>query len=104
MSKEGSFEYEMEKIARMVLTVTHTHKEIFKLKICSPNSIYQLYSERDIMQSIYQFFGYSINNMQLQQLVKQYPDVFDIKILRASDVQVFTLNINEEYADALEIW
>jgi len=98
MSKEGSFEYEMDKVARMVLTVIHIHKEKFNIKLLDHR-----YTESDITESIYQFFGYKLNTIHLHQLVKQYPDVFKSNVVYA-DTLINTIIINEEYADALEIW
>ena len=100
MSKEGSYEYEMDKIARMVLTVIHTRRELFNLKLLENR-----YTERDISHAVYSFFGYKISNMQLRELVALYPDVFDIQMLNSGEAySILTLDINTEHADLLEIW
>lgn len=98
MSKEGSYEYEMDKIARMVLTVIHIHKEKFNIKLLDHG-----YTGRDITESIYQFFRYKLNTIHLHQLVIQYPDVFKSNVVY-TDTLINTIIINEEYADALDIW
>jgi len=101
MSKEGSYEYEMDKIARMVLTVIHTRRKVFNIKLLENR-----YPARDIAQCIYSFFGYQIDNMKLNQLTAVYPDVFYIKYVGQSLLAdaVCTLDINTEHADLLEIW
>lgn len=99
MSKKGSFEYEMDKVARMVLTVIHIHKEKFNIKLLDNG-----YTERDIAESIYQLFGYKFNTIHLHQLVVHYPDVFESNVVYTDTLMNTIIIINKEYADALEIW
>lgn len=98
MSREGSYEYEMEKLARMVLTVCHKHRDKFF------RDDKQSFRLELVKEHIDSFFDVNVKNEKFYELEKFYPAVFEVNNFGGKPFALCVISINKEYADILEIW
>ena len=98
MSKIGSFEFEMEKLARMVITVCHKRRDLF-FRDESRSSRLEM-----VKQHVENFFDVKVQNEKFLELAKFFPAVFQIDDLGGKPFPFYTLVIDREQADILEVW
>lgn len=89
MAKNGSIEYEIDLVARMVMTVTLNDK--FML---GNNEV----SVELLLEEIEYFFGRKLTPLHILLLGERYTDAFYY------DSTKNALTINKEYAEVLGIW
>ena len=89
MAKIGSIEYEIDLVARMVMSITLNDK----LTIGSNELSVEL-----LLEEIEYFFGRKLTPLHILLLGERYTDAFYY------DSTKNVLNINKTYAEVLDIW
>lgn len=93
MSREGTFEYQRDKYARMVIDILYLNRA--KFGAASHNRLHIL----QLTAAINSYFSESINPKWLTMLIREYPDVFS----EVNEDNHTMFCVNEEAVDLLDI-